>query len=127
MKNKAYPAAALRAAALIILAALLSGCSAAGREKTDLMFFYLEPCASCDEYKTAEKFAGYVLTLDKKREWEGEYWNLVDPEGGKRLKSVLQEKELPDISRSLPLLIIGEEFINGYDEIGSTLKGLLEE
>ncbi len=94
-------------------------------EKQDLLFFYFESCPSCDQYIMAEDFSEQIEELGKKQEWNGASYNLVNPEGGKELKRVLQEKGLPDISRSLPLLIIGSEYINGYDEIGGKLEDLL--
>ena len=37
---------------------------------------------------------------------------------------ILTEKELPDISRSLPLLILDNEYYNGYEAIEKILGDL---
>ena len=107
---------------LIFLTAAMAVSAA---EKQDLLFFYFESCPSCDQYIMAEDFSEQIEELGEKQEWNGASYNLVNPEGGKELKRVLQEKGLPDVSRSLPLLIIGSEYINGYDEIGGKLEDLL--
>lgn len=102
----------------------LLSCSSSGKQARDLYFFYFESCPSCDEYIMAQEYGETIKSLDKKRAWNGRSWNLITPEAAEQLKTTLQEKGLPDISRSLPLLIIGDEYINGYDAIGEKLKDL---
>jgi len=96
-------------------------------EPQDLVFFYFESCPSCDEYKIAEEYNEEIQLLNKSRNWNARHYNLISPEAGAELKKVIAEKGLPDISRSLPLLIIGDDYINGYDEIGKRLEIFLSE
>ena len=103
----------------------LSVCSRV--EAGDLMFYYFESCPSCEEYKLAEELGGKVDTLNESDRWEGRSRNLISPDAARELKTVLKEKDLPDISRSLPLLIINNEYINGYEAIGIKLDKLLAE
>ena len=91
-------------------------CSPKGTDKQDILFFYLETCPSCDDYKKAEELSGLV--------GKGASYNVANPENGKILRKVLEEKNLPDISRSLPILIMGEEYINGYEPIEEKLNQL---
>lgn len=97
---------------------LLGCCSRNPVEERDLLFFYLETCPSCEDYKMAESLSEIVKNL------KGSTYNVANPENGAVLKTVLQEKELPDVSRSLPLLLIDDNFFNGYEEIQSELKKL---
>ena len=108
---------------LLILTLILT-LSCSERERVDLLFFYLEICPSCDDYQMAEDFNATIRDLDKRGIWSARYYNLINPEGSEELKKVLREKSLPDVSRSLPLLIVGDEYINGYENIGKTLEKL---
>jgi len=103
---------------------LLFSCFSPAKPAKDLIFFYFETCPSCDDYIMAQKYSQKIVTLDKSRTWKGASYNLITPEAAQKLKSILQDKGLPDISRSLPLLIIGSEYINGYDAIGNKLEEL---
>ncbi len=91
------------------------------------MFFYFESCPSCEEYQLAEEYREKIEELNGSKPWRGLSRNLITPESAGELKTILKEKELPDISRSLPLLIIGNEYINGYTAIGEKLDELLEQ
>lgn len=101
--------------------------SCSEKKTQDLFFFYFESCPSCDDYKLAEDFNKELLLLNKATEWNARHYNVIVPEAGEELKKVLSEKGLPDISRSLPLLIIGDEYINGYENIGKKLDEFLAE
>ncbi|MDC7235521.1 MAG: hypothetical protein PQJ58_19990 [Spirochaetales bacterium] len=107
---------------LIAAGAILFSCSPA--EKEDLLFFYFESCPSCDNYKLAEEYNEIILLLNKGKDWNAAHYNLITPESAAELKKILEEKGLPDISRSLPLLITGNEYINGYEAIGEKLEQL---
>lgn len=112
---------------ILLIITIFISISCSKKETQDLLFFYFESCPSCDEYKLAEVFNDNLYLLNKKSEWNARYYNLISPEGGEELKKVLSEKGLPDISRSLPLLIIGDEYVNGYDNIGEKLDAFLTE
>ncbi len=101
---------------IIFLAGTLSAA-----DKEDLLFFYFETCPSCEQYIMADEYSEQIEMMNS---WKGASYNLANPANGKELKKVLQEKGLPDISRSLPILIFGNEFTNGYDEIGEKLEEL---
>lgn len=111
----------------LIIVTIFISTSCSEKETQDLLFFYFESCPSCDDYKLAEDFNNKLDLLNKKGEWNAQHHNLISPEAGAELKKVLGEKGLPDISRSLPLLIIGNEYINGYENIGEKLELLITE
>ena len=62
--------------------------------------------------------------MNRTGHWETGSYNLAVPENMPKLKSTLEELALPDISRSLPLLILDESYINGYEEIEKALQEL---
>lgn len=109
---------------ILILVTILSFTGCDRKTGTDLMFYYFETCPSCEEYQLAELYKDKIGELNGKKQWTGISRNLVSPEAAKELKDVLQEKGLPDVSRSLPLLIMGDEYINGYEAIGEKLEEL---
>ncbi|RDG32734.1 hypothetical protein DV872_07430 [Oceanispirochaeta sp. M1] len=112
---------------ILLITMIFISISCSEKETRDLFFFYFESCPSCDDYKLAEDFNKDLLLLNKTSEWNARHYNLIAPEAGEALKKVLGEKGLPDISRSLPLLIIGDEYINGYENIGKKLDDFLAE
>ena len=107
---------------LLILA--YSGCSNNTPKARDLVFFYMETCPSCENYQRAEKLGSRIFNLNKKSQWNGAAYNVANPENGAKLKKILTEKKLPDISRSLPLLILDNEYYNGYEAIEEILENL---
>jgi hypothetical protein len=112
---------------ILIIITIFISISCSEKETQDLLFFYFESCPSCDEYILAEEFSKDLLLLNKKGAWNAHHYNLISSEAGEELKKVLNEKGLPDISRSLPLLIIGDEYINGYENIGEKLEAFMTE
>ena len=102
-------------------------CVAPKEPSRDLIFYFFESCPSCDDYILAEEYSGKIDKLNKKNKWNGSHHNLIVPQAADELKTTLKEKKLPDVSRSLPLLIIGSEYINGYQQIGEKLDELLSE
>lgn len=103
--------------AVALAALFLLSCA----EKRDLYFFYLELCPSCDEYVAAEKMAEKVEKLG------GQASNIIGDEDAKVMKEVLDIKGLADISHSLPILIEGDEYLVGYEEISAEIDRLFTE
>jgi hypothetical protein len=112
---------------LILLTVSSLSCLSSKEPPRDLLFYFFETCPSCDDYILAEEFNEKINQLNKRSEWKGSHHNLVVPENVNLLKETLKEKQLPDVSRSLPLLIIDSEYINGYEQIGLKLDELLAE
>ncbi len=108
---------------LTVLTVTLAGCMNQ-EDQASLLFFYLESCPSCDDYKKAEELSELLEKMDKSRQWKTGSYNLAIPENMPKLKATLEEMALPDISRSLPLLILDDTYINGYEEIEKTLLDL---
>lgn len=102
---------------LFFLTFLLFSC----RPERDLHFFYLELCPSCDEYVAAEKMA------EKVEEIGGHALNIIQDKDAIAMKDVLEGKGLADIARSLPLLIEGDRYFVGYDDIEAELVRLSKE
>ena len=102
------------------LLVLLPGCEK-NTGKGEILFFYMESCPSCDEYRKAEELSAILQKMDRSRDWDTASYNIAIPENMPKLKDALRDRTLPDISRSLPLLIIDKGYINGYGEIEQTL------
>jgi len=101
---------------------LLSACS---REpKSLLAFFYLELCPGCDSYIRADQIKAEMLGMSKK--YLIKTVNLVTEENFRELKAVIEQQKLPDISRSLPLLVFKGQYVNGYDSIETKLHEIGE-
>ncbi len=107
-----------------LLTLVYSGCSNNTPEARDLVFFYMETCPSCEDYQLAEKLGSRIVNLNKEDQWNGAVYNMANPGNRTELKRILTEKELPDISRSLPLLILGNDYYNGYEAIAEILEDL---
>ena len=99
---------------------LFSSCSEKSNKiaETDLHFFYLELCPSCEEYVMAEELAASVLTLG------GKALNIIHDDDAKKMKEILTEKNLADISHVLPLLVIKDTYAVGYEEISDKIDEL---
>jgi hypothetical protein len=111
---------------VIAILLLLSACLNSKAEKKDLFFFYLETCPSCEDYILADKLGGEIALLNKGREWNGGSYNVASPKNKSVLQDTLADKDLPDVSRSLPILIIGNEYLNGYEAIKEKIEELSE-
>ena len=81
-------------------------------------FFYLELCPGCESYETAERISASIVSLG------GKALNIIHDEDAKTLKELLTEKNLSDISHSLPLLIVEDKYYVGYEEISDIVQNL---
>ena len=84
----------------------------------DLYFFYLELCPGCESYETAERISTSVIALG------GKALNIIHDEDAKALRDILNEKNLADISHSLPLLLVENLYSVGYEEISDIVQTL---
>ncbi len=109
-----------------MLISLMISCTNHREEKT-LLFFYLETCPSCDEYILAEELSQALARMDREMAWNTGSYNLAIPENLQVLKETLKKMDLPDISRSLPLLIMDGNYINGYQDIEKEILQLSAE
>lgn len=101
---------------LIISVALLlmiSSCSdkEAVTVKRDISFFYMELCPGCESYAAAERISGEVLKFG------GTALNIIHDEDAQAMKELLESKEMGNLSHVLPLLIIEDRYVVGYEEI----------
>ena len=91
-------------------------------DKMEIYFFYMEICHSCDSSILAEEFSEIVDRLSRNNnEISGESLNIINEDNARRKKEVLELKNISQLSYVLPLLIIGESFFVGYEEIGEKL------
>ena len=110
--------ASLAGCLALVLGAAPAGCTRSG-EPERVAFFYQEVCPSCEDYQRAERIAGRVFTLGRRsRAITAEAHNLLDQPSLDRLEEVLRQAGLPDISRSVPLLVVNDRYIVGYEEMG---------
>jgi len=111
---------------LAVLAVALASCRA--RETIDVQFYYMETCPGCETYQAAERIAGMVASLGARRGFitSGSY-NVINQDFGNRLVTLLRERELPDVSYSLPILVIDDSYVVGYEEIEEEMLRLLDE
>lgn len=84
--------------------------------EADLHFFYLELCPGCESYEMAEKISESVVQLG------GQAVNIIHDEDAQLLKSILTEKNMADISHSLPLLVLEDTYYVGYEEIAQHIS-----
>lgn len=84
----------------------------------DLHFFYLELCPGCESYENAERISKSVVSLG------GKALNIIHDEDAKTLSELLSEKNLADISHSLPLLLVDDAYYVGYEEISEIIQSL---
>lgn len=105
------------------LLSLLSNCSRNDTDKVsrDLYFFYMELCPSCEEYQFADELASRVTDMG------GTALNIILDEDALKMKEILTEKGLSRISHVLPLLVEGEEYTVGYEDIFKKIETLSKE
>jgi len=111
---------------IVLLLLLLSDCIRS--EKIPLAFFYLETCPGCDSYIRAEELSGLVEKLNRTRSYAGSSRNMAvgSGEANEELMKAIEDRGLPDISYSLPLLFIGDDYYVGYEDIEKALNLLTE-
>lgn len=111
----------------ILISFLLAGLLVSCVEKkgivseADIYFYYLELCPGCESYEMAESISGSVVQMG------GQAVNIIHDEDAQMLKSVLTEKNMADISHSLPLLIVEDEYYVGYREIQNVILSLQDQ
>ena len=87
-------------------------------EVTDARFYYLEICPGCESYKTAERIATRLHGAARRnRLFEAQATNMLDASALPELVSELERRGLPDISRSVPILLIDDRYHIGYEDI----------
>lgn len=97
----------------------------APREVSDVDFFYREICPECEGYRRARSITGELSTVDRERDdVEAESHNLIDPSAESLLLQELSRRGLPDVSKSLPLLLVDGEYFVGYDDIEAAVAEL---
>lgn len=110
---------------IVFLISLLSCTEKVTTPQRDLYFFYMELCPSCDEYVMAEGLSETVNNMVKKnKSFSGEAFNIILDEHAKKMKEILTEKNLEQISHVLPLLVVDEEYFVGYEEISDKITEL---
>jgi hypothetical protein len=108
---------------LLVLSIGLFSLSSCGENKeaggtADLHFFYLELCPGCEDYETAERISASVIGLG------GKALNIIHDEDAMTMKELLTGKNLADISHSLPILIVEDQYYVGYEEISDIVQSL---
>jgi len=107
--------------AVIILTMVSFSCAEEKKPaEADIHFFYLELCPGCDDYVLAERISAEVLSIG------GTALNIIHDEDANRMREILTEKKLQEISHVLPLLVIEDSYIVGYEEIVKKLEELTE-
>lgn len=108
----------------LCLVSLFFSCSEKQQEEAavvaDVHFFYLELCPGCESYEMAEKISESVVQMG------GQAVNIIHDEDAQLLKSILTEKNMADVSHSLPLLIIEDKYYVGYEDIAQLVSTLEE-
>ncbi len=113
----------------IFFISFLISCSGKREEvaQTDVYFFYMELCPSCEEYIMAEKLSEEITTLIKKNKaFNGEILNIIHDDDAKKMKAILTEKNLAQISHVIPLLVVKDSYFVGYEEISAKVEELIQ-
>ena len=115
--------------ALLAITCLFLG-AACNRSRTeieivDVQFFHDEICPSCETYQTAMDIGGALTSLSQKRkDLSVEIHNMIDPQTPAVLKEQLELRGLPDVSRSIPILLIDSTYVSGYENILEAVEEL---
>lgn len=94
-------------------------------------FFYMESCPSCDEYVLAETIRDTFIEAQRKgylpwSEVSFSSSNILTEGQVEELDQFLRDEDLPAVGLSLPLLVINDSIVVGYDEIEILLESLLD-
>jgi len=91
----------------------------------EIYFFYMEHCPGCESYIMAEELSATVsLLAEKNKTVTGETLNLIRDDDALRMKTILEEKNLAEISYVIPLLVVNDSYVAGYEEISEKVTEL---
>jgi hypothetical protein len=104
--------------AMVLIVSLISGCGPNESDIVDVQFFHDEICPACETYKTAINIGNALLSLAKKhKDIRVELHNMVDPATHSKLREQLEERGLPDVTNSIPIILIDNTYYTGYENI----------
>ncbi len=107
----------------LLLLFVATGCDSG--DVVDIDFFYSEVCPSCDTYRKAESIRDTLAFIaQKNRSIAAESHNLIDPAANTALRKEIEERGFPDISNSVPILMIDDKYYIGYDDIEAAIAAL---
>jgi hypothetical protein len=97
----------------------------------DIYFYYSETCPSCEDYQLAKQLESRLRQGAEKGylPWRRVSFtsnNLLTQQQLVELQELLSEKGLPDVSQSVPIIIVKDELVVGYEEIELLIDGLLD-
>lgn len=92
-------------------------------KKLEMIYFYNNPCASCEVENTFyELFNTQVGDLKGKVNYELKLYNTFSIEGCQFFERVCENYSIEQELRKVPLMVIGEEYLVGDNEIQTRLR-----
>lgn len=114
---------------VLIVLGLFLGCLGIGikgeevTKKLEILYFYNNPCASCEvENEFYEMFNTQVGYIKDQVNYELKLYNIFSIEGRKFFEQVCESYNIKEELRQEPLMIIGEEYLIGDDQIQRQLR-----
>lgn len=93
-----------------------------------IYFFHDNPCESCQE---KEYFINIVkqqiLPLKEQYPYEFQIYSTMQTQGREIYHSILEERAIDKTNLSCPLMIIGDQYVTGYEEIEEKIASLVKE
>lgn len=109
---------------MLVVVFWMSGANVqAEKNKLELFYFYNNPCGSCDvESKFYEIFNTSVGDLKDDIPYELRLYNTFNTEGTRFFQDVCKVYAIKEEERGLPLMIVGDSYLVGEEEIKEALR-----
>lgn len=116
----------LAAGLSLFLGLFLSASIPVQANEASFSFFYLNPCASCDEPEELTSVIREEILPDKqKMPYSISYFNIFQENNNAIYESTLERLDLKREEAPVPLLVLGDHFLSGYDQIREGISIML--
>lgn len=99
-----------------------------GKEVVMIYFFHDNPCESChEEAYFIDIVKQEILPLKEQYPYEFQIYSTMQTQGRETYLSMLEERAIDKAKVSCPLMIIGDQYVVGYEEIEEKIASLVKE
>lgn len=99
-----------------------------GKEVVMIYFFHDNPCESCHEEEVfIDIVKQQILPLKEQYPYEFQIFSTMQTKGRETYLSMLEERAIDKTKVSCPLMIIGNQYVVGYEEIEEKIASLVKE